>query len=185
MLNNIAGILAPQVPAPTNSYESIQTYTVGAGGQATIDFTTIPSTYKHLQIRGIALTTTGGRLITVKLNNDATSGNYTTHLISGEGTTAKANAFATSQTYGRLFGLDVGTSTTYPTALTLDLLDYANTSKNKTLRTLSGSDTNGGGEVELSSNLWLSTAAVSSITLGLNASTFAQYSSFALYGIKA
>ena len=37
-----------------NSYESIATVTVGAGGTSTITFSSIPTGYTHLQIRGIA-----------------------------------------------------------------------------------------------------------------------------------
>jgi hypothetical protein len=70
----------------------------------------------------------------------------------------------------------------------VDILDYASTSKNKTIRTLSGADINGaGGDLRLSSGLWFATpAAITSITLYANggSSDFAQYSSFALYGIK-
>jgi len=34
-----------------SSYDSISTVTVGAGGAASIDITSIPSTYTHLQLR--------------------------------------------------------------------------------------------------------------------------------------
>jgi hypothetical protein len=184
LLNVITGILAPPVPAPSNSYESIATG-VGTGSSGTINFGSIPSTYKHLQIRGIVKTDVSGKLITLQFNSDATSGNYTTHVLSGNGSNpVKASAFATSQTYGRLFGLDVGTDSTNPTAIVIDILDYGNTSKYKTVRTLAGLDNNGSGEVMLSSNLWLSTSAVSSITLGLNSGNYGTHTSFALYGIK-
>jgi hypothetical protein len=68
----------------------------------------------------------------------------------------------------------------------VDILDYANTSKNKTVRTLTGADRNGNGLIGLRSGYWNSTAAVSSISIiATSGSTgFAQYSSFALYGVK-
>ena len=37
-------------------FESIATVTVGSGGSSTISFTSIPGTYKHLQVRGIGRT---------------------------------------------------------------------------------------------------------------------------------
>ena len=64
----------------------------------------------------------------------------------------------------------------------VDILDYANTNKYKTMRALDGFDANGSGYAVLWSGNWRSTSAVSTITI--TGGTFAQYSSFALYGIK-
>ena len=69
----------------------------------------------------------------------------------------------------------------------LDILDYANVNKYTTTRVLSGFNTNGsanGTAVFLSSGLWMSTSAVTSITLTGRSTNIGQYSSFALYGIK-
>jgi hypothetical protein len=69
--------------------------------------------------------------------------------------------------------------------LVLDILDYANTSKTKTTRTLMGYDKNGAGKVTLTSGLWNNTSAISSISIvPKDGSSWAEYSSFALYGIK-
>ena len=66
-----------------------------------------------------------------------------------------------------------------------DILDYTDTNKLTTVRTLGGYDVNGAGQFGLFSNLWNNTAAVSTITLRIVGGTnFAQYSEFALYGIK-
>ena len=70
------------------------------------------------------------------------------------------------------------------TAGVIDILDYANTNKYKTLRTLNGGDANGSGNIQIESGSWRNTAAITSITLTHNGSGFTQYSSFALYGIK-
>ena len=43
---------------PTGSFSSIATVTVGSGGSSTVSFISIPQTYKHLQLRGIAKGTT-------------------------------------------------------------------------------------------------------------------------------
>ena len=65
----------------------------------------------------------------------------------------------------------------------IDILDYADTSKYKTVRTLFGYDANGSGYIAFSSNLWQSTSAITSITM-TPVNGIAEYSSFALYGIK-
>ena len=66
--------------------------------------------------------------------------------------------------------------------LILDVHDYASTSKNKTIRSLNGNDQNGAGDIYLTSGLWLSTAAVTSLTLFTSANYL--NTTFSLYGIK-
>ena len=180
MLNNVAGMLSGGVAAATNSYESIQTYTVGAGGQATISFTSIPSTYKHLQLRSINLT--GTSLNTINMTFNGSSSSYAQHVLYGDGASAAA-AGSGSASY-TVIGLN-GTSTA-PSAMVVDILDYTSTTKNKTMRSLSGFDANGSGYIQLRSGLWYATPAeINQIDITIaGGSNFAQYSSFALYGIK-
>ena len=180
----------------TNSYESIQTVTVGAGGSSSISFTSIPSTYKHLQLRMLVQETRGDYGIAganMTFNSDSGS-NYAYHQINGDGSSVGASG-ASSQTSIRICDGDFGTNQATGGLVfgvgILDILDYANTNKYKTIRHLAGVDINGtvlsvGGRVGLFSGLWQSTSAVSSFTITPNgASDFRQYSSFALYGIKA
>jgi hypothetical protein len=67
----------------------------------------------------------------------------------------------------------------------MDILDYANTNKYKTVKTIVGSDTNGAGAAELTSAYYGSTSTISSLTFSARDANLAQYSSFALYGVKA
>jgi hypothetical protein len=165
------------------SYESIATVTVGAGGSNSISFSSIASTYTHLQLRVSATTAASGKVMVARFNSDSTT-SYTWHFLNGQGTTASAGN-ATGNTYARFFGQNIGTNTTNPSVSIMDILDYANTNKNKTVRALSGSDNNGSGEVALESSLWIKTNAINAITISLtDSSNFSQNSSFALYGIK-
>lgn len=180
------------VPAVTPAYESIATINVGSGGSAYIEFTSIPSTFKHLQIRALIQEARptywiGDTYMTI---NGATSG-YSYHVLQGNGSAASAdNTSSTSQIY--LGSGSIGTSTggTYAGAV-IDILEYQNTNKYKTLRALLGFDTNGvggglslGGRVTFVSGLYQSTTAVSSIRIYGGNNNLTQYSSFALYGIK-
>ena len=186
----VLGIIASQISghlfAPSGAYDSIATTTVGVGGTATITFSSIPATYTHLQIRAIAREKAGsGSLyngLFATFNSD-TGSNYAGHFLRGSGSAAAAGGGAseTSMTFG---GIEQGdnTASTFG-ANVIDILDYANTSKYKTVRSLFGYDANGSGYMVLASNLWQSTSAITSITL-TPANGFAQYSSFALYGIK-
>jgi hypothetical protein len=191
MLNVISGTLSSGAPpvAP-NSYESISTVTVGLLGATSIDFTSIPSTYKHLQIRGI---TRGNRANTedimgIQFNGDTTSTNYYGHRVFGDGANAGAGAQTSASGFPCAWAVDMPSATATANVFTgavIDILDYANTSKYKTGRALAGYDGNGSGFIALSSQLWMSTSAISSISLLPEYGTgFVQYSSFALYGIK-
>ena len=183
MLGNIvAGTFSAGVAPSTNSYESIATVTVGSGGQSTITFSSIPSTYKHLQIRAIAKSAgafTQGR---VKVNSD-TSSVYTLHQLTGNGSTATSNGYA-NEAGPVTIPIRMPDTANIFGVIVMDILDYQNTSKFKTIRTLGGADLNGSGSMILSSNLFRSTSAISQLDFDGNGENFAQYSQFALYGIK-
>jgi hypothetical protein len=185
MLNNIAAITGGALPE-VGDYESIATVTVGSGGQTTISFTSIPGTYKHLQIRNISREKPSGDSLFNGLFatfNSDTGSNYAQHFVRGSGSAAQAGA-AASQTSMGLGGIVQGGNAANIFGVgVIDILDYANTSKYKTVRTLFGYDANGSGYAALSSNLWQSKNAITSITM-TPVYGIAEYSSFALYGIK-
>lgn len=169
-------------------YESIATQTVGAGGTVSVSFTSIPQTYTHLQIRGtlqLKQTGTSDNWAAIKLNS--TNMLYQ-HGVYGSGSAAGAysnSLTADNQTNWFVDGPTSGRTNIFAPFIT-DILDYSNTNKNKTVRTLSGFDANGAGYVQLVSNLYNATTAVSQIDLfSRNGDGFSQYSHFALYGIKA
>lgn len=155
-------------------YESIATVTVGSGGSSSISFSSIPSTYKHLQLRIFGSGATSDGLI--YFNGDTTNANYYRHEVYGNGATVSADAF--NAPYYDAGGI----SSSYPLVEIIDILDYANTNKNKTLRNLWGYDFNGSGRVGLLSIGWTNTSAISSISLSNR--TYNQYSQIALYGIR-
>jgi hypothetical protein len=182
----LPGIYASQITGHliTGSYDSIATQTVGSGGTSSISFTSIPSTYKHLQIRGIGRTVQAANytFTYLQLNSD-TGANYSGHELAGNGSAASA-AGTGSTTWGWAGYSGAQTNANNFGAFIIDILDYANTNKYKTVRSLSGYDANGVGSIGLESASWQSTSAVSTVTLLTNGQNFSQYSSFALYGCK-
>jgi hypothetical protein len=179
----ILGIYASSIQPFLNasSFDSIATVTVGSGGQSSITFSSIPLTYTHLQIRFIAKTTTANinsDTTVIKLNGNTITKN---HYLYANGSSASAGLGGLGDVnntpranYTSVFGPEI-----------VDILDYANTNKYKTIRSLGGYDANGVGEIALYSNLYATdTNAITSVTLTASANNFAQYSSFALYGIK-
>jgi hypothetical protein len=165
------------------TFESIATATVDASGASSIDFTNIPQTYKHLQIRGIAKFSTASSLA-FTFNSD-TGNNYAIHHICGNGASASSNNATSLGTIRIQRQEGVSATANIFTGFVLDILDYNNTNKYKTTRSLAGDDKNGSGSISLESGLWMNTSAISSITFtSPSAYTFSQYSSFALYGIR-
>jgi hypothetical protein len=158
----------------------LQVITVGAAGASNITFSNIPNTYEHLQLRCIAKGTTGSIQVNSRFNSD-TGSNYTEHDLLGDGSSVSAYG-AGNITWIPLGG--VATAANTFAAYIIDILDYDNTSKYKTVRALRGFDSNGSGNVGLFSGLWRNTAAITQIDLIANTGNFTQYSQFALYGVK-
>ena len=174
------------------SFESIATVTVGSTSVSTITFSSIPNTYQHLQIRAIAQTnrgTYGTDGMSLRINGDST-GSYIYHYLRGNGASVTAAAGGTSASNIAEVGTaSVGTTTggTFGAHI-IDILDYANTNKYKTMRNLHGNDINGtvGGSpgfVGITSALWMKTDAITSLVF-TGDNPFTQYTTFALYGIK-
>jgi hypothetical protein len=174
--------------AAGGDFESIATVTVGSGGAANIEFTSIPSTYQHLQIRMIHKDSRSGvneNNGSLRINGD-TGSNYAYHRLYGDGSSAAADGGGTQNKISAIGGIGQATATVFGAAV-IDILDYASTTKNKTVRSFTGVDRNGGGYVLLDSGVWLSTSAVTSLTLYSDGSgvTWAQHSTAALYGVKS
>lgn len=173
----ILGIMASGVTASTlSSFESIATVTVGSGGAANVEFTSIPSTYQHLQVRCIFNSETDARNLNININGSSTT--YW-HLLYGNRTSAISGASTQS-----IVAVQDGADNTNMYAGIIDFLDYKDTNKNRVLRSLIGYDRNVGGIVQLGSNLLTSTSAITSLKFLYTDRDIVQYSHFALYGIK-
>lgn len=183
--------LAGNAPFIPTDFESIATLTA-AGGETSLTFSSIPGTYKHLQIRGIGRlsgTSEGYGYSYIHFNG----GPQATHGLFVHGTTVTLNG-ATSAYYQipNAMAPSNAPTGTYG-ALIIDIHDYASTTKLKTIRGFSGYNTNGAAltyyhGVGISSALatGLGTSALTSvqITSGPFGETFVAGSKYALYGIK-
>jgi hypothetical protein len=173
----VLGIIASQnYPRVTNSYESIATVTVGSGGSSSVTFSSIPSTYQHLQIRAFPINATTTGDVYLQFNSD-TGANYRSHYLYANGASVASGDTTSNYLYAAFTHSTGGVGIT-------DVLDYGNTNKFKTIRSLIADERNGSGEIALTSGLWRNTSAITSINFFPVSGSFAQYSSFALYGIK-
>lgn len=183
LLNSLVGIYGNGGGGAAGSYESISTVSVGSGGQATISFSSIPSTYSHLQLRYLTQDTSGGYFVRLQFNGDSATSSYTSHNIDANGSAVSSGASVTNNA-GTLNPRNTTSGSIFTVGI-VDILDYTNTNKYKVTRGLGGSDTNGGGILDFTSGVWMNTAAITSITASMVVGNFSQYSHFALYGIKA
>jgi hypothetical protein len=130
-----------------------------------------------------ALTTASTVQPQMRLNSD-TGANYSRHSLYADGGGSAAAYGLASVNQLVLGGLATGMDATYPYVCVIDILDYASTSKYKTMRSFSGTDRNGSGEIGLHSGVWMNSAsAVSSVSI-ISSGTYNTNSIFALYGIK-
>jgi len=138
----ILGIIASSIQASQSAviaYDSIATVT-SSGSAGSITFSSIPSTYKHLQIRGILRTNDTGTWNNqgMQFNSD-TGSNYAYHVLWGDGSSASASGSAST---GSLNDFMRGASNSLTAGIfgasVVDILDYTNTSKYKTVRVLAG-----------------------------------------------
>ena len=175
--SGISGHLTPPW-SPEGAFDALATINLSTS-TASVSFAGIPTGYKHLQIR-TNYAMAGGGILRLHINGD-TGANYKGHLIAGEGAgnayvgvpSVSPNAACLAYTSGTTFG-----------GVVTDILDYSNTTKNKVVRSVSGTDRNGAGDVEFDSNVWINTSAIFSLTLSGQNANLSANSQFALYGVK-
>lgn len=178
-------MLAGNPAAPSPSFESIAT---ASPNGSTVSFSSIPSGFKHLQIRYLARASYNFGAVQLRIRlNGSSSTIYDSHALLGDGSTASAYGYINQSgiIVDRPIPGNNQLASTFATGV-IDILDYGSTTKNKTIRTFAGYDLNGSGQVGAFSGLSRSTSAVTSIEIDTTetTNTFVNGSVFSLYGIK-
>jgi hypothetical protein len=171
--------------AAAGAYELIST-AYGTGSSGTISFTSIPSTYKHLQIRGVGRQNTNGEQTDIGVRfNGSSASSYARHRLYGNGSAVSSQA--TTSTESMILSeaiADYSATANVGWPVIIDVLDYANSTKNKTIRAMHGGSDNVSAIINFSSGFFNGTSAVSSIQLFLSGGNYTTTSRFSLYGIK-
>jgi len=146
--------------------------------QATVTFSSIPATYRDLRLV-VQATTSGANAAGFTLNSDATNGNYSWVQMFGDGSSAVSNSGSGAS--GILpFTPNQNFSTTVPSIVTLDVMDYSATDKHKSMLYR----TNRADAVTTAiAARWANTAAVTTLTVNAISVNFVIGSTFALYGV--
>lgn len=163
------------------TYEAIATVTVGSGGAATIQFTSIPATFTDLLIKLSGRTTQASTADSIFFTFNSSTSNFSSRILYGDGYT-NAGSF----TQARWAGSQNGSTTTSNTFANVELYIPNYTSSNYKSYSGDAVTENNASETYayLGAGLWSDTSAISSITLTPNAGSFVQYSTATLYGIK-
>lgn len=157
------------------------------GTSAQVIFDNIPQTFTHLRLVMFARSNGGsGTNIPIRFNNDS-GGNYRVHYFGGSGSSAFSGDFGATQTIGDVGWVGAGTDTANSWGCSVvDVLDYTNTNKFKTLRATNGviqTTSTGAGLLGIWTSLWNSTAAITRFDFFLSSGSFVAGSTFSLYGI--
>jgi hypothetical protein len=163
------------------AFESIATYT---GGGTSFTFGSIPSTYKHLQIRG-TWNLTSSADVQMQINSTAPIQAIASYAV-GSGTPQSAGGDYSASGWYLAPGNFNSTYPYYPSIFIIDILDYANTNKLKVAKSYTPVEygaNNTNSRMRQASALWNTTSAVSSIFITCGA-TFQSGTNIALYGIK-
>jgi hypothetical protein len=162
-------------------------YQTNTSTQANLEFTSIPTTYKHLRLLTMLKDTdgTGTTRCKVAFNNDTTSGNYYNggmqflNTIGGNGSSfreAANNSFGLgTRSAQSMFGVNV-----------IDIYDYANTSYKKLCGVRAVSSTSNDAHADHFSVFWNNTSAITKISMFTEASSYVWAANCQawLYGIK-
>ena len=163
------------------TYEAIATVTVGSGGAADIEFTSIPGTYTDLVLKASLRGTTAATVVGTNIKINGSTTNFSSRYIAGDGASASSGTITTNY----LADIDAANNTANTFANTeIYIPNYAG-ANNKSLSVDSVTEQNGTtAYAEMWAILWSNTAAITSISLVPASNNFAQYSTATLYGIK-
>jgi len=171
-----------------NTYVAIATVTVGSGGAANIEFTSIPATYTDLMILISARSNISAYRSTLSMQfNGDTANNYSYTRLYASGSSAGSDATASTSVIvcGEVVGASSTASTFGNNAIYIP--NYASSNR-KSVSTDAALETNdaSNNRLSLTAALWTGTSAITSIKLFDfdTSKTFDQYSTATLYGIK-
>ena len=165
--------------AAGNTYEAIATTTITVSSSTTIDFTSIPSTYTDLVLVLQGTANSNYWDLYVRFNSD-TGSNYSVTRLFGSGSAAGSNRISGDTLIQTTYYGNLGTGQSNQI---LNVMNYANTTTNKTML-IRGN--NAGNGVDASFGLWRSTAAITAINLLMfSGGSFQVGTTASLYGIKA
>jgi hypothetical protein len=168
-----------------NTFVALATVTVGSGGAANIEFTSIPATYTDLLVKFSLRTPGTGNYANNRFSFNSSTTSYSSKLLYGVGSAAGSisNSVTNAIDFSAYSVENGATSNTFSNG-ELYLPNYAG-SNNKSVSIDTVGENNSTETITaLTAGLWTNTSAITSIKITAGQSTFNQYSTATLYGIK-
>jgi len=186
---SLGGLGASVIVLPSTGYISIASTTLTTN-TSSITFSSIPNTYKHLQIRGVARGTYAAYNypIFISFNND-TGANYQNQgFIANQSGLGLLGYYdnASNYLYAQRIAGD-SSPANYFGGVVFSIMDYAETNKNKNILGEAGGALSGGSSnnwcVGPYGGNWRNNSAINTITLTPQYGSFTANTRFSLYGI--
>ena len=170
--------------AAGSTYTPIATSTLGSA-QASIDFSSIPSTYTDLVLVIRYAGSANDQNSKLQFNGD-TASNYSRTALLGNGSSASSVRSSSATFIQMVTNYGAGTSLASGNYQIVQIQNYSNTSTYKTalVRTYAQNDS-GAGEVGTTVGLWRSTSAINQVTYSQGSGNIIAGSTATLYGIQA
>jgi hypothetical protein len=168
-----------------NTYKLISSVTVGAGGAASISFSSIPSTYTDLLIKFSIRDTNSSTNQNIRVTFNGVGGtSYSERLLFGSGSAAQSFSYSSAAYLQSLYGTGaIATSSVFGNG-EMYIPNYTS-SNNKSVSIDSVSENNAtSSAIGLTAGLFSNASAISSMILASPSGTFLQYSTAYLYGIS-
>lgn len=168
------------------TYKLIQTVTVGSGGTASIEFTSIPQTYTDLQLLVSARSSRATDIrdeIHVRFNSN-TSG-YSVRTLRGDGSAVISNTGSVSTALTRMDMPDSGATANVFGSMNMYIPNYTTANQKSVSIDVAMENNAVTSYLYMIAGLWANTAAITSITMTFEIGPlFLQHSSASLYGIS-
>jgi hypothetical protein len=169
------------------TYKAIATVTVGAGGAANIEFTSIPQTYTDLAVKtSTRVDYASDTRLNLRLwfNNSTTS--WSSKRLAGYDSNQTVSSSGTASYYDRADYATAGLATANTFSSTdIYIPNYAgSTNKSISSDTVAENNSSTSWIVNLAGGLWSNTSAITSLKIDAVGYNFVQYSTATLYGIS-
>jgi hypothetical protein len=180
-------LLAGNNFTPVGAYDLIST-TILPSSQSSVvfDVSSFASTYRHLQIRAVARTTssgTGNDEILLRFNSDSGNSYARRQMISQNGNFSSSSASGINYIRAAEVTRNGNSSNIFGSFI-LDIFEPFSTEKRTVVRSFAGTAGYTGTSIGLLSGLWNNTLAINEISLQPEANSFIAGSRFSIYGVK-
>jgi len=169
-----------------NTFELIASSTVGSGGAASIDFTSIPSTFTDLVLKVSARDTSSDSSPSIRMTFNGSTSGYSNRRLVGFSGTSIGSGQDTSIAYGSagFSNTSIHTASTFSNSEVYIPNYTSSNNKSFSMDTVIENNSSTINALALYAQIWANTSVISSISLVPESGTFVQHSTAYLYGVK-